>query len=198
MTQAWFRGLVLSLALVASAGCALGEKGEKVDCTYAARAAANGAAETRGFEERGKCATLRADGSLTVHPDHLASLDFADGLASILVRGGWYYVTPAGRTAPVLTYDNGADYFEEGLARTPHAGKIGFIDRDLNTVIAPAWDFAFPFDGGSAVVCQGCRSAPVDDEHTVMQGGLWGRIDRSGAVVVPLRYERETLPPPAQ
>jgi hypothetical protein len=140
---------------------------------------------------------LRSDGSLAVDPEHLENLYFSEGLGEILVpRVGWYYVTPTGRTAPVLTYDNGADYFAEGLARTILKGKVGFIDPELAAVIPPTWDFAFPFSGGVAVVCNGCRRYPVDDEHWELRGGVWGYIERSGAVVVPIEYERERLPSP--
>jgi hypothetical protein len=125
-------------------------------------------------------------------------LYFSEGLGQILVyKQSWYYVTPAGRAAPVLTYDNGADYFAENLARTRRAGKIGFIDRSLSDVIPPSWDFAFPFSGGYAVVCNGCREHAIDDEHSEMRGGAWGYIDHSGEVVVPIQYERDELPLPS-
>ena len=140
---------------------------------------------------------LQRDGSLAVDSEHLQNLYFSEGLGEILVRTvGWYYVTPTGRTAPVLTYDNGADYFAEGLARTIRAGKVGFIDRSLSEVIPPSWDFAFPFDHGFAVVCNGCRSHRVDDEHSEMRGGVWGYINPSGEAVVPIKYERDELPSP--
>jgi hypothetical protein len=182
------------LLLLAGAGCA---PGETVDCTYQARETRrNPSPDLQGFQPRGRCATLRSDGSLTVDREHLAEIAFTEGLGLIWVPAGWYYVTPAGRTAPVLTYDNGADPFEEGLARTTRGGKIGFVDRELTAVIPPTWDFAFPFAGGFAVVCDGCRRHPVGDEHTEMRGGTWGYIDRSGKVVVPIRYERDQLPPP--
>lgn len=94
----------------------------------------------------------------------------------------------------MLTFDNGPDDFAEGLARTTRSGKIGFIDRQLSEVIAPSWDFAFPFEDGVAVVCQGCRPHPVGDgEHSEVRGGSWGTIDRSGAIVVPVELERDAL-----
>jgi len=34
------------------------------------------------------------------------------------------------------------------------------------------------------------------DEHPELRVGVWGRIDHSGALVVPLQYERDALPPP--
>lgn len=187
--------LVLSLLILMGAGRAADET---VSCVYAARETEkNPTPERQELQPRGECATLRRDGSLTVHPDHLHALHFGDGLAAIFVPTGWYYVTPAGRTAPVLTYDNGPDYFAEGLARTHRSGKVGFIDHALAERIPPVWDFAFPFDGGVALVCQGCRSHPTEDgEHFEQRGGLWGYIDREGKAVVPVLFERERLPLP--
>jgi hypothetical protein len=186
--------LVLSLALAANA-CA---SNPSVDCSYAARETARSPTPyDQELQARGHCAKLRGEGSLAVDSEHLKNLYFSEGLGEILVPTvGWYYVTPTGQTAPVLTYDNGADYFAEGLARTIRGGKVGFIDRSLSEIIPPTWDFAFPFAGGSAVVCNSCRSYPVGDEHSELRGGVWGYINRSGEVVVPIKYERDELPSP--
>ena len=183
--------LGVSLAVTANA-CA---SSAALDCSYLARETAGNPGHNE-FQSQSRCAKLRPDGSLAVEPACLANLHFSDGVGAILVPTGWYYVTPAGRTARVLTYDNGPDYFEEGLARTIRSGKVGFVDRSLSEVIRPAWDFAFPFAGGYAVVCNGCRSYPVSDEHSQMRDGQWGYIDRSGRVVVPVTHDRDELPPP--
>jgi WG containing repeat len=184
---------VLWLLLLASAGCA---HVQTVDCSYVARATErNSTASEQQLQPRGPCATVRSDGSLVVQRYHVDDLYFLDGLAEILTPSGWYYVTPSGRTAPVLTVDNGADTFSDGLTRTTRAGKVGFLDHNLSEVIPPAWDFAFPFENGFAVVCQGCQSHAVDAEHSELRGGSWGYINRVGKVIVPIEYTREDLPP---
>ncbi len=194
MRQHGLPRIALSLLLLAGAGFT---SGEALDCTYVARESeSHPTPYDQQLQGRGRCATLELDGSVTVHPDHLDDLYFPDDLATILLPTGWVYVTPAGRTAPVLTIDNGADYFEEGFARTIRGGKVGFIDRNLSEVIPPTWDFAFPFASGFAVVCEGCLSHPVGDGHLEMRGGVWGTINRSGEVVVPIEYERDDLPAP--
>jgi hypothetical protein len=189
--------LLLLLLWPLGSSCATGRL---LPCSYAARETQeNPTPELREIQPRGRCANLLRDGSLRIQPDHLDQLDFADGLGALLVPMGWYYVTPDGRTAAVVTYDNGPDYFVEGLARTRRGGKIGFIDRSLSERIAPTWDFAFPFDGGVALVCQGCRPrATADGEHSEMRGGVWGYIDHDGAVIVPVRFEREHVPSPTR
>lgn len=103
------------------------------------------------------------------------------GLASIMWREGYMYVNRQGRGRATIIFDNGPDCFAEGLARTPQNGKIGFFDRSLRIVIPATHDFAFPFDKGHALVCDGCVSQAEDGgEHHRMVGGRWGKIDRRG------------------
>lgn len=55
----------------------------------------------------------------------------------------------------VFTYDNGEDFFSEGLRRivSEKTGKVGFMDIHGNIAIAPKYDFAYPFKNGRAKVC---------------------------------------------
>jgi hypothetical protein len=143
------------------------------------------------------CACVTEEGELSILEPHLARLAFDDaGLATVWVgKKEVAYVHRSGKAAWVLPFDNGADYFVEGLARTVRGGKVGFLNQNLEVVIEPRWDFAFPFENGRAVVCQGCRPEPVgpDHEHSSVEGGKWGVIGKDGAVVVPVAYAREEL-----
>jgi hypothetical protein len=99
------------------------------------------------------CAAQRADGSFRVLPSALRALEFDQGeLAVATIDGQLHYIHRSGRTAPVLRFDNGADYFVEGVARTVREGKVGFIDRRLalqwpDTIAAPAHFRPTPFCG---------------------------------------------------
>jgi len=62
----------------------------------------------------------------------------------------------AGRAVRVLNFDSWPGYFKEGLARTERNGKIGLIDKKLSIAIMPQYDFAFPFNKGISIVCNGC------------------------------------------
>ena len=193
MSLQHFSAPIITFGLLA-VGC---QSGKALDCDYVAREnERNPTPYDQELQARGLCAILASDGTIIVQRDHLNDLKFIDGLAAIRLPNGWVYVTHDGRAAPVVTYDNGPDYFEEGLARTSRGGKFGFIDKNLSEVIAPTWDFAFPFVGGFAAVCEGCRGHRIDDEHSELRGGRWGYIDRSGQVVVPVEYERVALPRP--
>jgi hypothetical protein len=133
------------------------------------------------------------DRFVTVSRQSLAHAEFgAEGLSAILVGERIYFVNRAGNTAPALKFDNGPDYFVEGLARTVKDGKIGFVNTALEPVVAPVWDFAFPFSNGVAAVCSGCMAA--GGEHQLVTGGKWGYIDKRGKVLVPVRYDRDELP----
>jgi len=140
------------------------------------------------------CAHRGQDGKLRVEPvvlDLLAQRGV--DLAAVAFDDVLHYLNADGVAVPVLPFDNGADYFVEGFARTLQGGKVGFIDEHLRVVIPPKWDFAFPFENGTAVVCNGCKFRPIGDEHQEVVGGRWGAIDTRGEVVVPVIHDREVL-----
>jgi hypothetical protein len=139
------------------------------------------------------CARRTPSGEIKVRSAVVADQAPSATVSAVLVDDLLLYVIASGKTAPALWFDNGADYFVEGLARTTRSGKIGFVDEGLVEVIAAVWEFAFPFESGLAVVCNGCRSEPVG-EHREVVGGDWGYIDSRGEVVVPLSHSRDELP----
>ncbi|MFA4987749.1 MAG: WG repeat-containing protein [Candidatus Brocadiia bacterium] len=68
------------------------------------------------------------------------------------------------------------------LAPARAEGKgFGFIDTSGQFVIAPAYDQAYPFSEGLALV---------------RKGNLWGFIDKAGIVVIPVSILTEELPSP--
>ena len=142
----------------------------------------------------GKCERAQ-DGRPIVPLEMWGQREFSDdGFAVLDFDYDLYYVNRRGKMASVLPFDNGADYFREGLARTRKNGKIGFFNSELDVIIAPTWDFAFPFESGVAVVCEGCVPRRLFDEHVALEGGKWGYIDKRGKVVVPLIYDEALLP----
>jgi hypothetical protein len=173
------RPLLAALLLLPSLPCAA----QALDCVYAARS-------TKGGElaSHAKCAEAR-DGKVTVLRAHLAQMSFGtQGLESVLIGRQHYYVKPDGSTLPVLTYDNWADDFAEGLVRARVDGRIAYYDATFRQVIAPKYDFGWPFAGGRAQVCVGCSvAAPDDDGHSVVTGGDWGYIDKAGILLAPLQ-----------
>lgn len=136
---------------------------------------------------------VSASGRPRIDARRLAALDFdARGLATTWIDGSWSYVKPDGTLLAVVTWDNGPDDFSEGLVRTVVGGKIAYADEGLEVVVAPRFDWGWPFSNGLALVCLGCRLHQASgDEHTEVIGGTWGYIDRRGDLVVPLQPSRQ-------
>jgi hypothetical protein len=108
------------------------------------------------------------------------------GIAYLYSPVGIYYFTQSGLVRRTIPYDNGPDYFEEGMARTERDGKIGYFNESLKISIESNYDFGMPFQKGLALVCNGCEKKLVG-EHSELMGGLWGAIDKNGNVVEPLQ-----------
>lgn len=83
-------------------------------------------------------------------------------------------------------YDNGPDYFVEGLRRFVKNGKIGFADRNGKVIIEPKHDFVDYFNYGYASFCDGCDWEKTDNEHKSIVGGKWGMMNTKGETVPPL------------
>lgn len=164
------------------------------DCYYMAKRTSR--VPEPAFTSHGSCGTYDAKHLPLFNNTTLAGVRRdRRGLASVLVPGdGWYYIASNGVTAKVLTWDNGPDDFADGLTRFERNGKIGFLNQSLQVRIEPLYDFAWPFDGGKALVCTGCRPGQGDaDGHKPVIGGLWGYINKQGKQVVPIRHTREEL-----
>ena len=83
----------------------------------------------------------------------------------------------------VYQYDNGDDYFSEGLQRiVDKYGKFGFRDSFGATVIAPQYAFAFPFKDGYAKVTDIGHLEAVDKrgEYHQWESDSWYYIDTTG------------------
>ncbi|MBV8328510.1 WG repeat-containing protein [Chryseobacterium sp.] len=83
-------------------------------------------------------------------------------------------------------YDNGPDYFSEGMRRLVKNGKIGFADRNGVIVVDPKHDFASPFNYGYAAFCDGCDWEKTEAEHKAIVGGTWGVMNTQGQTVQPI------------
>jgi len=113
-------------------------------------------------------------------PDvYLKNINFKNrNIVEIQISDKWYYVKSNGEAIVTFSYENRADRFKEGLARTEVNGKIGFFNQNLEVIIKPIYDFAFPFHDGVAEVCIGCN---IND--TQIEGGIWKKIDKNGLIV---------------
>jgi hypothetical protein len=140
------------------------------------------------------CARVDGD-TLVFRSGLLGQMDFdAGGLSPVFTNRSWYWVRPDGKSAAVITYDNMADDFEDGLTRGPWSGGMAYYDTQLNRVLATPYEWVDRYSAGLAVVCEGCRKTfTPDGEHSFMSGGEWGAIDRQGRLVLPLRPDAASL-----
>ncbi|HIC78561.1 MAG TPA: WG repeat-containing protein [Sulfurovum sp.] len=121
--------------------------------------------------------------SYRIDDSYLKRLDFkGQELISIFQNNTFYYVRKDGKAIQTLTYENKADPFSDGLARTKVNGKIGFFNTNLDIILKPIYDFAFPFYKGKAEICTGCKEKNIG-KHSMLEGGKWQKIDRSGLVI---------------
>ncbi len=115
--------------------------------------------------------------------ESLSLLDFkGEEIISTVINNEYYYVRKDGKAIKTLTYDNAADPFSDGLARTKINGKIGFFNTNLDIILKPIYDFAFPFYKGIAEICTGCKEKQ-EGEHSMLDGGKWQKINREGLVI---------------
>lgn len=75
----------------------------------------------------------------------------------------FWFIDPSGKPlAEAYAFDNGPDYFQEGMARIVDGGKVGFIDRTGAIVIAPQFVEARSFCHGQASVHDGTDEWEID------------------------------------
>jgi hypothetical protein len=158
------------------------------DCRYASKDV-----HPEEVSSQGNCVKVMKNDFLRLKQSHVNRLSFSEnGLAWVMIGNKVFSVAKNGKTMRTHYYDNGPDYFEEGLARTILNGKFGFMDERLKIVIKPSFDFAFPFENGHAIVCNGCRIYK-EGEHQTVTGGKWGVINRQGELIIPPRYRKDDL-----
>lgn len=136
------------------------------------------------FSQHKDCAYFASHQQLRINPTELKKMTFSHtGIATINFNGHFFYLNQSGLARQVLTFDNWADDFQEGLARTQSNGKIGYINQQLEVAIPAIYDWALPFSKNVAMVCLGCRLEPMG-EHQSIVGGRWGIINQQGKIVV--------------
>ena len=129
-----------------------------------------------------------AGGEVVIPADYVLAWEFNEqGTAFAATEDDWLCINADGLVLlHPFVFDNGPDYFEHGLARFVENGRMGFFNEAGEKVIPAEYDFAFPFeDSGLAPVCTGCVLVP-DGEHSTVQGGKWGCVDRKGRLVAPM------------
>jgi len=142
------------------------------------------------FQNDGKFGYVDSQNEIVIPAIYLFANEFSSsGVATVHDGEQWILIDKAGNEIlEPLPFDNGPDYFREGLARYIENDKIGFYDPAGNIAIPALYDFAFPFSEGLAIVCMGCNRKKMG-EHSSISSGKWGFINKEGKLVIPLQYE---------
>lgn len=81
----------------------------------------------------------------------------------------------------IVSFDNGPDYFYEGLVRAKRNEKMGFADKYGHIAIPCEYDFAWWFEDGKAKVTFDAKEIRDKyDEHTTIESDEWFYIDKNG------------------
>ncbi len=110
---------------------------------------------------------------------------YDDNLANIITKDNCYW---ANRSKNIVKksfcFDNGSDYFKDGLTRfLDENNKFGFMDKSLKVIIPAKYKHARPFQNGNAEVCNNCVSTKdIKSEYSYIQGD-WFLIDKTGKIV---------------
>jgi hypothetical protein len=89
----------------------------------------------------------------------------------------------------VHVFDNGPDPVSEGLFRIINENKFGFADM-TKIVIAPQFDFVYPFIEGFSVFIEGCVfKKDKEREHEIISGGKYGYIDKKGKIIIEAKFD---------
>lgn len=153
-------------------------------CSYSARVDAPDRSQNDidyDWDHYERCARVSLDGRMSLESSHLDRLSFSEGLASVAVSSlGWFYVRPDGETLSVVNYDNGPDPWSEDLTRGFRNGQVVYLTRSFEEATGHRYDWAWPFENGRALVCQGCSVEESEFEHKNLAGGRWWFIDPAG------------------
>ncbi|MBL0955105.1 MAG: WG repeat-containing protein [Leptospira sp.] len=142
------------------------------------------------FEESGLYGFKDKKGKVVIKPQYEQTMEFTkSGVAFVVSKNKWVCINTKNQLLlESFLYDNGPDYIVESRARYVEEGKMGFHNERCQKVIEAKYDFAYPFENGYAIVCNGCQLIP-EGEHKRIEGGLFGLIDKKGKLVLPIEYE---------
>lgn len=84
----------------------------------------------------------------------------------------------------LVWFENGPDYFHEGLTRVLRNGKMGFANEKGEIVIPCQYAYARWFQNGSAQVTFEAKQYIDVDEHLRVESNSWFVIDKQGNRII--------------
>jgi hypothetical protein len=131
------------------------------------------------------CGSIEGD-SIKLGKEHNDNIVFNEkGLACLILSNNEvFYIHKNGNSQRSFYFENGCDYFKDGLSRGIINGNMVFIDEQLEVALNPGFELIAHYDYGHSVVCNGPFSEEKQGEYTFRRGGKCGLIDRQGKLVV--------------
>lgn len=83
----------------------------------------------------------------------------------------------------LVNFDNGPDYFNEGLTRVQRNWKMGYANKKGQIVIPCQYDYAKWFKNGVAEVTYDAEEYSDLDEHRRVESDSWFKIDKQGVKI---------------
>jgi hypothetical protein len=170
---------LLAICLLTFSAMALAEENQSLDCGYTPKKTQDN--PNPEFQVYTDCLDKDSLGAFRMRGHHFKALDFSEQqfIGILIEKDRWGYINRNNKIIVMLAFDNGPDYFSEGLARTVDNGKIGFVNEALDVVIPPQFDAAFPFENNRAKVGRQCATIQ-DGEHRLWECRQWFEIDKTG------------------
>lgn len=142
------------------------------------------------FEENNLYGFKNKSGKVMIKPQYQHAMDFTkEEIAFVVKDNRWVCINTKNLVLlEVFVYDNGPDYYSENLARFVENKKFGFFDSRCNKQISAAYDFVYPFENGTSIVCNGCESQ-LEGEHSKIIGGKYGVVNKKGKILIPVAYD---------
>ena len=130
-------------------------------------------------QQEGGLRYLDFDGERLNDEVYYAGMPFEEGVARVSVGTSWSnqkwgILGADGRYLMPPRYDSLAAFNAEGIARYRIGDRFGFVTREGDEITPPLWDNTGEFAEGLV---------------PVLRDGLWGYVDTSGELSIPLQYD---------
>ena len=138
-----------------------------MDCMSTVEDSKPGNVDRFKFEAKGGLFGFKnGNGDVVIQPTFRFAYEFKPGgiAAAVTSDAKFVFIDPSGKTiARAYAFDNGPDYFQEGMARIIDDNKkIGFISDRGIVMIKPRYDAAESFCSGAAKVEEGGTSSYIN------------------------------------